>query len=110
MAGASLEPITTHGTPGIREAHHSQLIVPQRKRNLFGALVTRTLPSYTGPHCVGVCDVEFAIEPKVRIGAFRHRQMLSSPGGFTMESVLFTLFYPAVPNTGKASSVVWFPR
>ena len=103
--------IAIETTPTISEAHHSPLIVPHtRKHHLLGALVTRTLPAYTGPYTVGVCDVECAVEPRVRIGSFRHRSMSWAPGGLVMESVLFTLFYPAVPDTGKASSMVWFPR
>ncbi len=79
------------------------------KRSPFGALLTRTLPRYTGPHKVGVTDVEIPIERR-SFGSFRHKTMPTINAGLSIETVLFTLFYPSDPPVGSADRVVWFPK
>ncbi|KAH7921574.1 hypothetical protein BV22DRAFT_1107127 [Leucogyrophana mollusca] len=79
------------------------------KRTPFGAFFSRTLPSYTGRYPVGVRDVELPI-PKQSFGNFRHKSMPSTDAGITVDTVLFTLFYPAEVGSEASRDVVWFPR
>lgn len=117
----SSSPTTTGtSTPG---SHHKPSIVPKpppssadfpqviqtvNKRSPFGAILSRTLPSYSGVHAVGVCDVEVPI-PKQKFGYFEHKSMPSRGSGLTLDTVFFTLFYPAVRRETNCR-VVWFPR
>lgn len=78
------------------------------KRSPFGAILSRTLPSYTGDHVVGVCDVEVPVK-KQTFGYFEHKSMPSRGAGLTIDTVFFTLFYPSVKRETN-SRVVWFPR
>ncbi|EIW74323.1 hypothetical protein CONPUDRAFT_140472 [Coniophora puteana RWD-64-598 SS2] len=80
------------------------------KRNVFGSLFSRTLPKYSGPYPVGVRDVELSI-PTETFGDFRHKSMPNVSAGLSIDTVLFSLFYPAEidPKT-KNKNVVWFPR
>lgn len=79
------------------------------KRSPFGSLLTRTLPRYTGPYKVGVTDVELPIE-RQSFGNFKHKAMNMGAAGLSIETVFFTLFYPAEPPVGSNSRVVWFPK
>ncbi|KAF2810971.1 alpha/beta-hydrolase [Mytilinidion resinicola] len=62
------------------------------------------LPSYSGPHQVGIIDVEADCETRVL-----HPAVLKDGGeiALKLESVFFTLFYPATPNPGH---VHWPPK
>ncbi|THH19534.1 hypothetical protein EUX98_g8754 [Antrodiella citrinella] len=85
-----------------------QVIQTVHKRSPFGALLSRTLPNYSGHYPVGVCDVEVPI-PKQSFGEFKHKSMPDAAAGLTIDTVLFTLFYPTeTVNTNQR--VVWFPR
>ncbi|KAG9010432.1 hypothetical protein FRB94_010395 [Tulasnella sp. JGI-2019a] len=75
----------------------------------FGALLSRTLPRYTGPYKVGVTDVELPV-PRRTFGTFKHRRLANAEAGLSMETVFFTLFYPAEPALNASGKVVWFPK
>ena len=84
------------------------LVEKVSKRSPFGALLTRTLPNYSGPYPVGVCDVELPV-PRQTFGTFKHKLMPESEAGLSMDTVLFTIFYPAGPRR-SSKRVVWFPK
>jgi hypothetical protein len=72
----------------------AQKISAPYSHSRFGTLFTRRLPDYSGPHDVGVLDVEFGI-PTQRIGSFQHKKLKSdAQAGVEIDSVLFTLFDP----------------
>ncbi|EKM51728.1 uncharacterized protein PHACADRAFT_127563 [Phanerochaete carnosa HHB-10118-sp] len=78
------------------------------KPSSFGALLSRTLPKYTGPFQVGVRDLEVPISRQT-FGTFRHKHLPHSDAGITVDTVLFTLFYPCRTQE-RPKHVVWFPR
>jgi platelet-activating factor acetylhydrolase len=84
------------------------LIIKPRKRATWDALVSRRLPKYSGPHPVGVCDVELPI-PQQTFGTFAHKNLPNAPVGITIETVLFSLFYPCQVDR-KSGHVLWFPQ
>lgn len=75
---------------------------------------TLSIPSYTGPHCVGVTDLETEIYPKGQtFGTFIHKGLAKEGGGvagLALETSLFSLFYPAERGSGSKEKSVWFPR
>lgn len=101
----------------------SPVIATISRRSLWGSLVSRTLPRYTGPYKVGVTEcvhprapsrsfepkrahaaesvqtsIELPVETKGQsFGTFVHRKLPDSASGLAFETVLFTLFYPAAP-------------
>lgn len=101
-------------TSGI--THRSTILPPPEppklhevpRRSPFGALLSRTLPHYTGPHPVGVSDVEIPVARQT-FGTFRHKSMPEASAGLAMDTVMFSLFYPCeLPE--KPAPVVWFPK
>ncbi|CDO71911.1 hypothetical protein BN946_scf184940.g58 [Trametes cinnabarina] len=78
------------------------------KQSPFGALLSRTLPNYTGPYSVGVRDLEVPI-PRQSFGTFRHKRMPHVDAGIVVDTVLFTVFYPCEPQE-KPKYVAWFPN
>lgn len=56
------------------------------KKSPFGALLSRTLPTYKGPHKVGVFDIEVPVESPRNIGSFRVKGMKDQEPGFKLES------------------------
>lgn len=78
------------------------------KHSPFGALLSRTLPKYTGPFPVGVRDLEIPI-PRQTFGSFKHKNMPHSVAGIAVDTVLFTIFYPC-ETQDKPKHVAWFPR
>lgn len=99
--------------PTIRKAPSS--------RSPFGALLSRSLPGYSGTYEVGVIDVEVPVARQT-FGDFIHRNLkrhhaendptLKGQRGLVMDTVMFSLFYPAHAHEGKRKHdrVVWFPR
>ena len=79
------------------------------KRSPWGAILNRTLPNYGGPLPVGVCDVELPVRRQT-FGTFTHRKMPNAEAGLAMDTVLFSMFYPAQPGWSTAKRVVWFPK
>ncbi|KAH9930236.1 platelet-activating factor acetylhydrolase, isoform II-domain-containing protein [Fomitopsis serialis] len=87
----------------------------------FGALLSRTLPHYSGVYQVGVIDVEVPVARQT-FGNFIHHNLkrhhaendptLKGQRGLVMDTVMFSLFYPADAHQGdrKQDRVVWFPR
>lgn len=78
------------------------------KKSPFGALLSRTLPAYGGQFPVGVCDVELPV-PRQTFGTFRHKKIPDAQAGLAMDTVLFTVFYPAEDGS-SSQQVVWFPK
>ncbi|KAJ7660512.1 platelet-activating factor acetylhydrolase [Mycena rosella] len=91
-----------------QDVPHDALIIESRKRGTWDALVSRTLPKYSGPHPVGVCDVELPI-PQQTFGTFAHKNLPNAPIGITIDTVLFSLFYPCQVDR-KYGHVLWFPH
>ncbi|KIJ63183.1 hypothetical protein HYDPIDRAFT_168739 [Hydnomerulius pinastri MD-312] len=79
------------------------------KRSPFGALFSRTLPAYAGQYPVGVRDVEVPI-PRQSFGNFKHNSMPDGEAGITIDTVMFTLFYPTELTLRSRGQMVWFPR
>lgn len=103
-AQAALNPQANAEQPEAPHVHQ----VP--RRSTFGALLSRTLPDYSGKYSVGVCDVEVPVARQT-FGTFRHKAMKDSAGtaGLVMDTVLFSLFYPC-ERPEKDSPVMWFPK
>lgn len=82
------------------------------RRSPWGALLSRTLPEYKGPHAVGVFDMEIPVSRPRNVGSFRYRDIPLHEGGFKLETVFYSTFYPAErPATpSKTDRVVWFPK
>ncbi|KAJ7461303.1 platelet-activating factor acetylhydrolase [Mycena galericulata] len=99
---------TTPVMDSTEEVPNDALIIEPRKRATWGALVSRTLPKYSGPHSVGVCDVELPIQQQT-FGTFSHKNLPNAPVGITIDTVLFSLFYPCEIDRDH-TRVLWFPR
>lgn len=80
------------------------------KLSPFGALISRTLPNYKGPYPVGVFDIELPVENPRSIGSFKHKTIHASQPGFQLDTVLFSVFYPADAPKMDMNKVVWFPK
>ena len=82
------------------------------KRSPFGALLTRTLPEYSGPYQVGVTDIEVVVPEPRTFGTFQHRNIgVNDRGGLLLQTVLCSLFYPAdVGGQPPSAPVAWFPN
>lgn len=78
------------------------------KKSRFGTLLSRSLPNYTGPLPVGVCNVEVPVERQT-FGTFHHRKRPESEASLVMENVVFSIFYPAEDGS-KIQQCVWFPK
>ncbi|KAF7967532.1 hypothetical protein HWV62_31495 [Athelia sp. TMB] len=78
------------------------------KRSPWGALINRTLPDYGGPFPVGVCDIEVPVKSQT-FGTFTHKDFPGADAGLAMDTVLFSMFYPADAGSSK-DQVVWFPK
>lgn len=74
----------------------------------FGALLSRTLPKYTGPYEVGIRDIEVPI-PRRTFGTFTHKERPGTKVGIAVDTVLFSLFYPC-ERQAKPKPVAWFPK
>lgn len=95
---------------GFEKEPHDPELQKALKHSPFGALLSRTLPNFSGTYHVGVCDVEAAVVPRL-VGSFVPNKAASgSSPGFKLDTVLFTLFYPSEPATKSSRNVVWFPR
>ncbi|KAI0075517.1 hypothetical protein K474DRAFT_1708946 [Panus rudis PR-1116 ss-1] len=86
-----------------------QVLQTVHKRSPFGAIVNRTLPNYSGPYPVGVCDVEVPVQRQC-FGHFKHNSMPDADSGISIDTVLFTLFYPAEPTDSNQRVALsrWF--
>lgn len=77
-------------------------------------ILSHPLPKHTGPYAVGAVDIEVpasparTIDPNIR---FKHHSALAKP--FQLDTVLFTLYYPATYADAKSSRAKrhpWIPR
>ncbi|KAH6634718.1 platelet-activating factor acetylhydrolase, isoform II-domain-containing protein [Chaetomium sp. MPI-SDFR-AT-0129] len=71
-------------------------------------LLARPLPQHTGPYAVGAIDIEAPVSPPRTI----HEARLKASGEkvFELETVLFTLYYPASPPSPDAKRHTWVPE
>ncbi|KAI5478521.1 hypothetical protein MNV49_005050 [Pseudohyphozyma bogoriensis] len=93
-----------------RASDDAPTVAAVSKRSMFGSLLSRTLPAYTGQHLVGISDIEVPV-PEQTFGNFEHKKAPGVKAGLALETVLFTLFYPALPPpSGTPKNVVWFPK
>ena len=75
----------------------------------------RSLPRYTGPYTVGMMDIEIPVrQPRVFSDITRKKHHL-----LQLETVLFTIYYPAAEGTGRGidpagrkrwSRETWLPK
>ncbi|KAG1729727.1 platelet-activating factor acetylhydrolase [Suillus lakei] len=93
----------------LEQESSTPLVSSYPKRSALGALFSRTLPNYSGQYPVGVHDVELSI-PKQSFGNFKHKSMPDAEAGLTIDTVMFTLFYPATSPHDTSHQAVWFPR
>ncbi|EJD42003.1 alpha/beta-hydrolase [Auricularia subglabra TFB-10046 SS5] len=102
--------VSTEALPRAEPAGAVPKLHKVSKRSPFGALLSRTLPAYTGPYQVGVCDVEFNVPAPRTFGNFVHKKLpIDGEAGLLLKTVMFSLFYPAQVD-GKPAPVVWFPN
>ncbi|KAH6885264.1 platelet-activating factor acetylhydrolase, isoform II-domain-containing protein [Thelonectria olida] len=67
------------------------------------------LPPYSGPHDVGAIDIEFPLEKPIKISDTILRD--TREPAFKVETVLFTIYYPATKTSrSKMSRHPWIPR
>ncbi|KAF5680780.1 acetylhydrolase [Fusarium heterosporum] len=67
------------------------------------------LPAYSGPHTVGAIDLEIPLEKPKRISDTLLKE--SKEPAFEVESVLFTIYYPAVKGAkSRAALHPWVPK
>lgn len=67
------------------------------------------LPAYSGPHSVGAIDLEIPLEKPKRISDTVLKN--SKEPAFEVESVLFTVYYPAVKGAkSRAALHPWVPK
>ncbi|KAK2018614.1 PAF-acetylhydrolase family member [Colletotrichum eremochloae] len=71
-------------------------------------LLASKLPKYSGPYEVGAIDVEVPVRTPRKIS----EQVLASDGKpvFELETVLFTLYYPAAKGSRGTGHHYWIPR
>ncbi|KIW00275.1 uncharacterized protein PV09_08165 [Verruconis gallopava] len=72
-------------------------------------LLASNLPKYTGPHEVGVMDLEVPLEKPVMISQTVYKE--TGQRAFELETVLFKLFYPAAKGSRSSKpSHYWVPK
>lgn len=75
----------------------------------WSPLFASKLPQYTGPHDVGAIDVEVPVEEPRQVvdGVFKDGRKPA----FELDTVLFTLYYPAVKGSRSSKPKhKWFPK
>lgn len=71
-------------------------------------LLASRLPQYTGPYPVGAIDIESPCDSR-QTSSFRLKE--SDQPAFQLETVLFTLYYPATANPVRGKSRhYWIPK
>ncbi|KAK4505203.1 hypothetical protein PRZ48_003166 [Zasmidium cellare] len=76
---------------------------------IWSPLFASKLPKYTGPHDVGAIDIEVPVEkPRTVVdGVFKK----DGKSAFDLDTVLFTVYYPAVKGSRSSHSRhKWFPK
>lgn len=73
-------------------------------------LFASKLPGYTGPYDVGALDVEVPLETPRRVSDIKFKA--DGSDAFEVETVLFTLYYPAQHGAAGRSNekYYWFPK
>ncbi|KAF4455597.1 hypothetical protein F53441_2121 [Fusarium austroafricanum] len=67
------------------------------------------LPAYSGPHTVGAVDLEIPLEKPKRLSDTLLKD--TNEPAFVVESVLFTVYYPAVKNAASRGALhPWVPK
>ncbi|KAF2442068.1 PAF-acetylhydrolase family member [Karstenula rhodostoma CBS 690.94] len=75
----------------------------------WSPLFASKLPQYTGPHDVGAIDIEVPVEDPRQVvdGVFK----ADGKPAFQLDTVLFTLYYPAVKGSRSSKPKhKWFPK
>lgn len=71
-------------------------------------LLASRLPQYTGPHPVGAIDIESPCEQQ-QVSSFKLAE--TGQPAFQLETVLFTLYYPATAQPTRSKSLHhWIPK
>ena len=71
-------------------------------------LLASRLPQYTGPYPVGAVDIESPCEQQ-QISSFKLAE--TGKAAFQLETVLFTLYYPATTKRSRSKSLHhWIPK
>jgi platelet-activating factor acetylhydrolase len=75
-------------------------------------LLANRLPGYTGPYRVGALDIEYPLETPRRVSDARFKSKTDGEYAFEVETVLFTLYYPASHKArgSAADKYYWFPK
>ena len=72
-------------------------------------LLASKLPKYTGPHDVGAIDMEIPLERPISISDTVFRK--TGERAFELESVLFTIYYPAQKGAkSRKPTHYWIPK
>ncbi|KAI1161277.1 platelet-activating factor acetylhydrolase, isoform II-domain-containing protein [Nemania serpens] len=71
-------------------------------------LFARPLPMYSGPYPVGSIDIESAVSPPLVVDAARFKG--SHKNAFELQTVLFTLYYPAAHGKSWHKNHHWISR
>jgi platelet-activating factor acetylhydrolase len=69
-------------------------------------LLSSNLPAYTGPHEVGLVDIEVPVDHRT----IHNATLKDGTPAFKMETILFSLYYPAVKGVKSHGSHLWMPR
>ncbi|KAI1328563.1 PAF acetylhydrolase [Xylariaceae sp. FL0255] len=71
-------------------------------------LFANPLPAYSGPYQVGTIDIEYPVSPTRVLDTARFKG--SKEDAFELQTVLFTLYYPAQPGKSHKSKHYWIPK
>ncbi|KAI0161452.1 PAF acetylhydrolase [Xylariaceae sp. FL1272] len=71
-------------------------------------LFCNPLPMYSGPYSVGIIDIEVPVSPRVVVDTARYKR--SGKNAFQIETVLFSLYYPATQGQSNESKHHWVDK
>ncbi|KAI1337665.1 PAF acetylhydrolase [Xylariaceae sp. FL0016] len=71
-------------------------------------LFAQPLPSYSGPHPVGAIDIEVPAASPRLVDTARFKD--TKEDAFALQTVLFTLYYPAAGKASRKPRHDWIPR
>jgi platelet-activating factor acetylhydrolase len=75
----------------------------------WSPLFASNLPQYTGPHDVGAIDIEVPVHEPRQVDNAVYKA--DGKPAFQLDTVLFTLYYPAVKGSRSSKSKhKWFPK
>lgn len=71
-------------------------------------LLASNLPQYTGPYAVGTIDIESPVEHQRAISGFKRKD--TGEPAFPLDTVLFSLYYPATNLRQSKTLHNWIPK